>query len=57
MKHTLSSMESPILIRYPKDNNMDTKMAKFFIPKGARYIKNDTGQIISTAIIFDGFID
>lgn len=52
-----SSMESPVLTCYFKDKNMNIRIARFFIPKGAKYIKNDVGKIISTAIVFDGFID
>lgn len=43
------------LCSYPKELNL--KMARFFIPKGARYMKNDIGEILSDAIVFDSFID
>lgn len=43
------------LFNYPKELNL--KMARFFIPKGAQYMKNDKGEIISNAIVFDSFID
>lgn len=43
------------LFDYPKEPNL--KMAKFFIPKGAQYMKNDEGEIISNAIVFNSFID
>ena len=35
----------------------DTKVAKFHIPAGTKYAKNKDGEIISSAIVFDGFID
>lgn len=43
------------LCSYPKELNL--KMARFFIPKGAQYMKNEMGEIISDAIVFDSFID
>lgn len=43
------------LFNYPKEPNL--KMARFFIPKGAQYMKNDEGEIISNAIVFNSFID
>lgn len=33
------------------------KVAKFHIPKGYKYVKNKDGEIILSAIVFDGFID
>lgn len=33
------------------------RIAKFHIPKGYRYAENNEGEIISSAIIFDNFID
>lgn len=50
-----SSMINIVLINYPMECNL--KMARFFIPKGAQYMKNDVGEIISNTIIFDEFID
>ena len=35
----------------------DTRVAKFHIPKGYQYAENKDGEIISSAIVFDGFID
>ncbi|MCI5629355.1 MAG: hypothetical protein MR346_06965 [Clostridium sp.] len=35
----------------------DTRVAKFHIPAGAKYAKNKDGEIISSAIVFDNFID
>ena len=35
----------------------DTRVAKFHIPAGTKYAKNKDGEIISSAIIFDSFID
>ena len=35
----------------------DIRVAKFHIPKGYRYAENNEGEIISSAIVFDGFID
>lgn len=43
------------LFNYPKEPNL--KMGRFFIPKGAQYMKNNRGEIISNAIVFDDFID
>lgn len=35
----------------------NTRIARFHIPKGYQYAENKNGEIISSAIIFDGFID
>ena len=35
----------------------DTRVAKFHIPAGTKYTKNKNGEIISSAIVFDGFIN
>ena len=35
----------------------DIRIAKFYIPKGHKYAENKRGEIISSAIVFDGFID
>ena len=35
----------------------NTKIARFHIPKGYQYAENKNGEIISFAIVFDGFID
>lgn len=35
----------------------DIRIAKFYIPKGYKYAENKKGEIISSAIVFDGFID
>lgn len=48
-------IESVILAHYL--NDPDLKMARFIIPKGAQYMKNEVGEIMSDTIIFDGFID
>lgn len=40
---------------YP--NSSDVKIAKFHIPEGYQYAKNKHGEIISSAIVFDGFIE
>lgn len=33
------------------------RIAKFYIPKGYKYAENKNGEIISSAIVFDGFIE
>lgn len=33
------------------------RIARFHIPKGYQYAENKSGEIISSAIVFDGFID
>ena len=35
----------------------DTRVAKFHIPAGVKYAKNKDGEIISSAIVFDNFIE
>lgn len=35
----------------------DAKIARFHIPRGYQYAENKNGEIISSAIIFDNFID
>ena len=35
----------------------NTRIARFHIPKGYQYGENKNGEIISSAIIFDNFID
>ena len=35
----------------------NTRIARFHIPKGYQYAENRYGEIISSAIVFDGFID
>ena len=35
----------------------NTRIARFHIPKGYQYAENKNGEIISSAIVFDGFID
>ena len=35
----------------------NTRLARFHIPKGHQYVENRKGEIISSAIIFDGFIN
>ena len=35
----------------------DARIAKFHIPAETKYAKNKDGEIISSAIVFDGFID
>lgn len=39
------------------DYYSDTKVAKFHIPAGTKYAKNKNGEIISSAIVFDNFIE
>ena len=38
-------------------NKCDIRIAKFHIPKGYKYAENKKGEIISSAIVFDGFIE
>lgn len=35
----------------------NTRIARFHIPKGYQYAENRKGEIISSAIVFDSFID
>ena len=35
----------------------NTRIARFHIPKGYQYAENKDGEIISSAIVFDSFID
>lgn len=35
----------------------NTRIARFHIPKGYQYAENKNGEIISSAIVFDNFID
>ena len=35
----------------------NTRIARFYIPKGYQYAENKNGEIISSAIVFKGFID
>ena len=35
----------------------NTRIARFHIPKGYQYAENENGEIISSAIVFDDFID
>ena len=35
----------------------NTRIARFHIPKGYQYAENKNGEIISFAIVFDGFIN
>lgn len=35
----------------------DIRIARFHIPKGYKYAENKNGEIISSAIVFNGFID
>ena len=37
--------------------NFNTRIARFHIPKGYQYAENKNGEIISSAIVFDSFID
>ena len=50
-----SSTENALLTGYLREDNI--KMAKFIIPKGFQYLENEIGEIISNAIVFDGFIE
>lgn len=36
---------------------LNTKIARFYIPKEYQYAENKNGEIISSAIVFDSFID
>lgn len=38
-------------------DHCNIRIAKFYIPKGHKYAENKRGEIISSAIVFDGFID
>ena len=44
-------------IYIPGTSKSNTKIARFHIPKGYQYAENKDGEIISSAIVFDGFID
>lgn len=46
---------SNYLIGVPIKSNI--KIAKFYIPKGYKYAINKDGEIISSAIVFDKFIE
>lgn len=35
----------------------NVRIARFYIPKGYQYAENKSGEIISSAIVFDSFID
>lgn len=35
----------------------NVRIARFYIPKGYQYAENKNGEIISSAIVFDSFID
>lgn len=35
----------------------NVRIARFYIPKGYQYAENKNGEIISSAIVFKGFID
>lgn len=37
--------------------NFNARIARFHIPKGYQYAENKNGEIISSAIVFDSFID
>ena len=39
------------------NSTFNTRIARFHIPKGYQYAENKNGEIISSAIVFDGFID
>lgn len=38
-------------------SSFNTRIARFHIPKGYQYAENKNGEIISSAIVFDSFID
>lgn len=38
-------------------DNFYARIARFYIPKGYQYAENKNGEIISSAIVFDSFID
>ena len=37
--------------------NFNVRIARFYIPRGYEYAENKDGEIISSAIVFKGFID
>lgn len=39
------------------NSSFNTRIARFYIPKGYQYAENKNGEIISSAIVFKGFID
>lgn len=39
------------------NSSLNTRIARFYIPKGYQYAENKNGEIISSAIVFDSFID
>ena len=39
------------------NSSFNTRIARFHIPKGYQYAENKNGEIISSAIVFDSFID
>ena len=39
------------------NSTFNTRIARFHIPKGYQYAENKNGEIISSAIVFDDFID
>lgn len=52
-KRIFSNFKDYIIANSP----FNTRIAKFHIPKGYQYAENRKGEIISSAIIFDSFID
>ena len=54
LKKTLFKAQHIYITGTSKSN---IKIARFHIPKGYQYAENKSGEIISSAIVFDGFID
>lgn len=64
-----SSDDKPLLFVYKKRifsnlkdyiiavGSSNVRIARFYIPKGYQYAENKNGEIISSAIVFDSFID
>ena len=52
-KRILSNFKDYIMI----NGSLNTRIARFYIPKGYQYAENKNGEIISSAIVFKGFID
>lgn len=51
-KEIFSNLKDYIIV-----GNFNTRIARFHIPKGYQYAENKNGEIISSAIVFDSFID
>lgn len=51
-KEIFSNLKDYIIV-----GNFNTRIARFHIPKGYQYAENKNGEIISSAIVFDNFIN